>query len=667
MKKVLVCIALVYVAMCSQISLAGEWVESAQTDFADGFFDSNIFTSDDGNDGGCIKTAPGAFYDLNKDGRPDLVISNMHDDVRNFNINSKIYWGKHDWTYSADSCQELPTHGATGNSVADLNKDGNLDIVFSSYNDNVSYCTNSLIYWGSKDGFHLGDTTGLPTMCAHANYVVDLNNDGHLDIIFANHKDGDFSNNVNSYIYWGSNDGYSPSNRTELVTIGATDIAVADLNKDGRLDLVFSNRQGVYNSSFTFNLPSYIYYGQGTGGNVYYDSTSRDELETHGAYGISVNDIDNDGWLDIVFSNSHDGASYNIKSYIYWGSSTGFTTRPRTELPTKAGYSNTVIDLDCDGNKDIIFANWYDRDSLPYTVDNHDVPSYVYWGPDFDHKTDLPSHGAQGILVGKISSNKENDVLITNSVQGEGFYGTTFNTWSYIYHGVSQSGFTSCDSVPSTYGHISTKDNGNVHDRGKSEKYNSSVFGNGIDTYTWGACSWDAILPDETTLEMQLRTGNTADPEDESWTTWTTIVKSGNKTGLTDAKYVQYRVISTTNNYYESPVLDKVSLEYQVVTGINGDNKEARRQNYVLIMGTPDYKGAKISYNLASTESVNIKIYNIAGHLVNEPLNTTNTSGLHEVIWNGRTVHNGKASSGIYICRIKIGDDLYHGKIVIMK
>ena len=138
-------------------------MESSQADFVDGDFEANIFISTEGSDSGCIKSTPGAFYDLNKDGRPDLVISNMHDDARNFNINSYIYWGKQDWAYSADSCMELPTHGATGNSIADLNKDGNLDIIFSSYNDNVSYCTNSLIYWGSKEGFHLA----IPQGCRH--------------------------------------------------------------------------------------------------------------------------------------------------------------------------------------------------------------------------------------------------------------------------------------------------------------------------------------------------------------------------------------------------------------------------------------------------------------------------------------------------------------------
>ncbi|MDQ7798803.1 MAG: FG-GAP-like repeat-containing protein [Candidatus Edwardsbacteria bacterium] len=663
MKKIAVIIIMACLFVAGQSVWAGTWREASQADFADGDFNANVFTSTDGSDSGCLKSNPGAIYDLNKDGRPDLVISNMHDNSTNFNINSYVYWGKHDWTFSADSCLQLPTHGATGNSVADLNKDGNLDIVFSSYNDNSSWSTNSLIYWGSKDGFHLNDTMDLPTLGAHANCVVDLNHDGELDIIFANYRGDDYSNNVNSYIYWGSKDGYNVGNRTDLPTIGATDIAVADLNKDGRLDIVFTNRQGDYGGSFTFNLPSYIYYGQGTS-NITYDTSHRDQLETHGAYGVSVDDLDNDGWLDIVFSNCHDGASYNIKSYIYWGSSTGFTTRPRTELPTKSAYCNAVADIDHDGHKDIIFANWYDRDSLPYTVDTHDVPSYVYWGPDFISKTDLPSHGAVGVIVDKMSQNGTKDVLITNGVQGPGFYGTTFNTWSYIYHNVGKTGYTGCDSIPSVYGHISTKDNGNAHNRSKSETYGSSVFGNGTDIYEWGICSWVAAVPESTSVEVSMRTGSTAVPDDINWCGWLPITKSGSKASVPSAKYAQYQLTYNSNNFFEAPVIDEVSLDYQVSSGISGDKITANDFEVKIISSG---NGIRLSYSLPKESPVDIAVYNIEGRLVRIIFNGEQRPGQYNLSWNGLNANNAKISSGVYLCRAKFGSKIYNNKIVFVK
>lgn len=626
--------AAVLVFVCGA-ARAGTWRESSVADFADGVYNANTFPSEEGSDSGRLKTNPGAFFDLNKDGRPDLVISNMHDNSSNFYINSYIYWGKHDWTYGADSCQALPTFGATGNSVEDLNKDGHLDILFSSYAGSYS-----IIYWGSKTGFHVGDTSLLQTNQATGNYIVDLNHDGRLDIVFANMGGG------YSYIYWGDrNNNKAFNRRTELAGFGSSDIAIADLNKDGVLDIVLPNKQGTYPPAggFTFNIPSYIYYGQKTGDSVYYNDAGRDSLETHGAYCVSVGDIDKNGWLDIVFSNVHDGASYNIKSYIYFGSSSGFTSR--TDLPTCGAIGNNIVDLDKDGNEDVVFANWYDRDSS-YTTDTHDVPTYVYWGPDFTSKTDLPSHGSHGAMVGKISSNNVNDVLITNSVIGPGFNGSTFHTWSYIYHGVGRSGYVGLDSVPSYYGHISTKDNGNVHDRGDSEEYLSSVFGDGSASNDWTGCTWSAYVPDDAALAVALRSGNTPAP-DLTWSDWNAVVPGKAPSSVPPAKYIQYRLTSTANAQFESPTIDEVQVDYQP-QGIQGGGDAAPRTFAV----TTVHNGIHVRCQLTNAEWVRVSVYNMTGQLVAKLADGVASSGSHQYRWEGRG-----ASSGVYICRAEIGNE----------
>jgi hypothetical protein len=49
-------------------------------------------------------------------------------------------------------------------------------------------------------------------------YVADLNNDGYLDIITGVWRDYDFSNLLAcSWVYWGSNEGWSDSNRVCLI------------------------------------------------------------------------------------------------------------------------------------------------------------------------------------------------------------------------------------------------------------------------------------------------------------------------------------------------------------------------------------------------------------------------------------------------------------------
>ena len=74
-----------------------------------------------------------------------------------------------------------------------------------------------------------------------------------------------------------------------------------------------------------------------------------------GAKGVVLNDLDNDGYLDIVFANWYYVSLGSIDSYIYWGSSTGYSTSDRTSLLTDAAKDADTVDLDDDGFIDIVF------------------------------------------------------------------------------------------------------------------------------------------------------------------------------------------------------------------------------------------------------------------------------------------------------------------------
>ncbi|MEW6536824.1 MAG: FG-GAP-like repeat-containing protein [Candidatus Auribacterota bacterium] len=328
--------------------------------------------------------------DLNGDGYLDIIFMNMRNGT--YNINSYIYWGAESNPYSSKT--DLPTHGATGCSVADLNFDGYLDIVVSTYHDDTSFNTNSYIYWGSESDPYTA-TTALATHGAMANAVADLNNDGYLDIVFANKFDGS-SFSIKSYIYWGA--ASNPySTRSELDTIGVSDVSIADLNFDGYQDIIFSNHEDGSNS----NINSYIYWGAAS--NPY---TTRTEMPTNCALSNSVSDLNHDGYLDIVFCNRSIGNNFYVNSYIYWGDiSNSYSTK--TELATIGTYGNAVSDLNQDGYLDIIFANEWSGSSTR-------INSYIYWGAAsnaYSIKTDIPTVGAIGITAGTISAYGQNFIL----------------------------------------------------------------------------------------------------------------------------------------------------------------------------------------------------------------------------------------------------------------
>ena len=180
-----------------------------------------------------------ASADLDDDGYPELIIANGGATGK-VAVNSYIYWGQPNGAYTSKLRTELPTVRGGAISVADLDADGYLDVVFSNYWDGTNFKINSYIYWGQPKGaFSTKLRTGLPTQGAEESAIADLDKDGDLDIVFVNYADKAGGILVNSYIYWGKKGTYSSGNRTGLPTMAGQSVAIADLNSDGDLDIVF--------------------------------------------------------------------------------------------------------------------------------------------------------------------------------------------------------------------------------------------------------------------------------------------------------------------------------------------------------------------------------------------------------------------------------------------
>jgi hypothetical protein len=283
--------------------------------------------------------------DFNRDGYLDICVSDWTGSADQDRV--VVYWGGPSG-FSADNRWSAPFPGIRGLVIADLDGNGYPDILVTGTAEKAA------IFWNGPGGFNADHKTILPTKESITAQVADLNGDGYLDIVIPNLYDYDKLEypkgptdisaptqtrpwEAGTYVYWGGPNGFSASNRLVLPTVGGEDVAVADLNRDGYLDLVISS----YHAGNVRNHPSYIFWGSAKG----FDPANVTMLPTESASLVVVADFNKDGWKDILFANHTDGANHRTNSFLYWGGKGGFSTDRRQLLPSVGVHGITRADL----------------------------------------------------------------------------------------------------------------------------------------------------------------------------------------------------------------------------------------------------------------------------------------------------------------------------------
>ena len=263
--------------------------------------------------------------DLNGDGQVDIVFAQERD-AQGYNVNSTLHWGTQGgWGNSP--VVEFVTTGATGVEAFDADNDGDLDLVFSCYKS-TSTETESMVFLQGSEGFTGAEpSTRMMTKGATAVATGDMDGDGNADIVFTNSFHAG-SASLPSTVHWGRGDGTFEATPTLLPTHGALDVEAADLDGDGDLDLVFANH---LDNSMDHSIDSYVYLN---GGSRSFGDSPAFYLPTVGASGVAITDLDGTGWKDIVVANMWDGASYDFPSLVYLGGEDGYGTIADLLLPT---------------------------------------------------------------------------------------------------------------------------------------------------------------------------------------------------------------------------------------------------------------------------------------------------------------------------------------------
>jgi len=166
--------------------------------------------------------------------------------------------------------------------LVDIDGDGDLDVVLSNDAPDPK-----LVYMNDGKGhFHVGSTYGQPEWETRNASVADLNGDGRPDIIVANRTD----KNPANYICLNKGKGRFDSNCVSFSHESATTITPADFNHDRRIDLAVPNRDGGQ---------SYVYLG---GARASYSNLRRIPFGPADAEirMAQAADLNGDGLLDIV-------------------------------------------------------------------------------------------------------------------------------------------------------------------------------------------------------------------------------------------------------------------------------------------------------------------------------------------------------------------------------
>lgn len=278
----------------------------------------------------------------------------------------RIYWGAPEG-YNTNRRVDLDrVEGGKAASAADLNRDGYLDLVIPrgvGYGKNTSAL--GTILWGGRDGFRTEKRTDLKIVAhfCQSPTIADLNRDGFLDLIFPD------DDTENLELFWGSAEGFRQDRRTLLKIHSTSHVEVADLNGDGWLDLIMG---GVYDPKL-FGRPMRILTLLWGGPEGFSLERSR-QLEGYEAEEQAVADLNKDGYLDIVTTNYHAYTTRSLPFFIYWGGPGGsYSESRRSSLPAESSSALTVADLNQDGWWDIVPFSHVDRG-------DHGTGAHIYWG-----------------------------------------------------------------------------------------------------------------------------------------------------------------------------------------------------------------------------------------------------------------------------------------------
>ncbi len=344
-----------------------------------------------------------AIGDFDRDGRKlDLAVANSG----SRNVSILLGNGRGEFTQAAGSpfyAGDNPSDIALG----DVNGDGNLDLAFA--NHDTSYLT--VLIGDAKGGF--GPAPGSPFAVQskphpHGVVMADFNGDGKPDLATDDWQNNritvlfdDWQNNRITVLF---NDGkgrfLSPGVSFPVGRMPYHKLRTADVNKDGRPDIVTTNFEGG-------NVTILLADGKGR----FRQPIGSPFESNRQPFGIAIGDFNADGNPDLAVAHysGHITDSSADRMSILLGAGDGtFRLSWSQTAPGKAPTTAAVGDVNGDGIDDVVFGN-YANSSVTVVLGNRREFTTALGSP-----FSVGSHPSS-VAVGDLNGDGKADIVTANT------------------------------------------------------------------------------------------------------------------------------------------------------------------------------------------------------------------------------------------------------------
>jgi hypothetical protein len=224
--------------------------------------------------------------------------------------------------------------------VGDLNKDGNLDLVVTTFLN--AGLGRVIVLFGNGTGGFIAGPSLVTGDSPHSVVIKDFNNDGNLDLATANQ----FATGSLSLFFGNGSGGFSSA--TNITADGfrnPSQLKADDFNKDGNQDIITSNFSG---NTFSVLL------GDGIGN----FSVKNKKIGFGGFSSLAIADFNGDGNKDVIFSSWAPNPFVNQEISVNLGDGTGdFCKSKNIKMPTGLLYIENA-DFNKDGKQDLAIAGF---------------------------------------------------------------------------------------------------------------------------------------------------------------------------------------------------------------------------------------------------------------------------------------------------------------------